>query len=115
MKTTIAGALLIGALALSPNISWAEDTDAAIEQLITNSAHSPADHLALAKYYRGKAADARAAASSHQKMASSYGGVKMVQKTQMAAHCQKISEQNTAMAAEFDALAKLHDEDAKQP
>ncbi len=115
MTNAIAGALLIGALALSPNISWAHETDAEIEQLITNSAHSPADHVALAKYYRGKAADARAAASSHKKMASSYGGVKMAQKTQMAAHCKKIAEQNTATAAEFDALAKLHDEDAKKP
>ena len=46
-------------------------------------------------------------------MGSSYGGGKMVQKEQMMAHCKKLSEENTAMAAEYDAMAKLHEEDAK--
>ena len=78
-------------------------------------ADTPADHAALAKYYRGKAAEERAAASTHQSMGRSYGGGKMAQKEQMEGHCKKISEQNTATAAEYEALAKLHEEDAKKP
>ena len=113
MKNTIAGAFLIGARALSPGFASAAESDTAIEQLIMNSAHSPADHAALAKYFRGKAADARAEASKHKAMGSSYGGGKMVQKEQMMGHCKKLSEENTAMAAEYDAMAKLHEEDAK--
>lgn len=113
MRNTINAALLAGVLALSPSVAFAEETDAAIEQLITNSAHSPADHTALAKYYRGKAADAREQATMHQKMASSYGGGKMAQKSAMMDHCKKLSEENAAMAADYEALAKLHEQDAK--
>ena len=115
MRNRIAGALLIGALALSPGFALAEETDASIEQLIVNSAHSPADHTALAKYYRGKATEARAVASTHESMARSYSGGKIVQHEQMAGHCKKIAKENTAMAAQYEALAKLHEEDAKKP
>ena len=114
MRNRIAGALLIGALALSPGFAWAEESDASIEQLIVNSAHSPADHAALAKYYRGKAAEAKAAAGTHQSMARSYSGGKLVQREQMAGHCKKIAKHDTATAGEFEALAKLHEQDAKK-
>jgi len=115
MRNTIAGALLVGALALSPGFASAEESDASIEQLIVNSAQTPADHAALAKYYRGKAAEATAAAGTHQSMASSYRGGKMAQREQMAGHCKKIAKQDTATAADYEALAKLHEQDAKKP
>lgn len=113
MKNTIATAILVGALALSPTFAFADDGDAAIEQLIAKSAHTPADHTALAAYYRGKAEKARAAAAKHDAMGASYGGGKMAQKDQMMAHCKKLADENNAMAADYDALAKLHEQDAK--
>jgi len=115
MRNRIAGALLIGALALSPGFASAEESGASVEQLLVDMADTPADHAALAKYYRGKAADARATAGTHQSMGRSYGGGKAAQRQQMESHCKKISEENTAMAAEYEALAKLHDEEAKKP
>ena len=115
MRNRIAGALLVGALALSPGFAFAEESGVSIEQLLVDMADTPADHAALAKYFRGKAADERAAAGRHQAMGRSYGGSKMVQRQQMEDHCKKISEQNTAMAAEYEALAKIHEEASKAP
>lgn len=115
MMNRIAGALLIGALALSPGFASAEESSASVEQLLVDMADTPADHAALAKYYRARAADARAAASTHQSMGKSYSGGKVAQRQQMEGHCKKLSEENTAMAAEYEALAKLHDEEAKKP
>ena len=47
-------------------------------------------------------------------MGRSYGGGKLVQRQQMEGHCKKISEQNTATAAAYEALAKLHEEEVKE-
>jgi hypothetical protein len=115
MRERIAVALLIGLFSVSPGLSTAAENDASLEQLIVNMAHTPADHAALANYYRGKAADERAEAKTHQSMSRSYGGGKMAQREKMQEHCKRISEQNTAMAAEYEALANLHDEAAKKP
>ena len=115
MRIRIGEALLIGALVLAPGFAMAEESGASIEQLLVDMAHTPADHAALAKYYRGKAADARAAAATHQSMSKSYGGGKMTQRAQMEGHCKNISQQNTATAAEYEALAKLHEEESKKP
>ena len=112
MRNRIAGSLLIGALALTPGLASAEDPS--VEQLLVDMAQTPADHTALAKYYRGKAAAERAEAATHQTMSRSYGGGKMAQRQQMEDHCKKIAEQNSAMAAEYEALAKLHEEAAKK-
>lgn len=114
MKKGIGAALLMGALALSPAFASADEGEGSLEQLIVNMAHTSADHAAVAKYYRRKAAHSRAAASDHVSMASSYGGGKMVQREEMASHCKKISELDAAKAAEYDALAKLHEEEAKK-
>ena len=110
----IATALILGALAFSPAVAAAGDDTTALEQLVIDSAHTPADHTALAKYYRAKAASARADATSHESMARSYGGTKMAAKDQMQAHCQKISQQEKATADEYEALAKLHEDEAKK-
>jgi len=115
MRKRIAAAVFVGALALTPGLASAQESDASLEELIVNMAHTPADHAALAKYYRQKATEARAEASSHESMSRSYGGGKMAQRQQMEDHCKKLSTQNAAMAAEYEALAKLHEEDAKKP
>lgn len=115
MRNRIAAILLAGALAASPGLASADEQGASIEQLLVDMAKTPADHAALARYYRGKAAEERAEAERHQQMSKSYGGGKMAQRQQMEGHCMKISEQNAATAAEYEALAKLHEEAAKKP
>ena len=114
MTTRFAAAALLGALALSPGAAPAEEEAGSLEEVVVESAHTPADHLALAAYYRAQADEARAAAQRHQVMGRAYlrgksGGARPYQ-----SHCRRISEQQEAIAQEYEALAKLHDEEAKQ-
>jgi hypothetical protein len=86
-----------------------------IESLIIKMASTPEQHRALADYYREKAAAARAAVATHKSMAASYAGGKLAHRAQMQEHCNKIIAANEALAKEYDALAAMHDADAKTP
>lgn len=122
MRSKIKLAILLGALILSPGLSIAADEGHppghdghSLEQLVIETADSPADHAALAKHYRAKAAEARAEASRHEKMSRSYYmGQKRGALDQMGRHCKKIAANSTSSAAEYDALADLHDAEAKK-
>jgi hypothetical protein len=114
MSTRFAVALLLGALALSPGSAGAEEQGDSLELLVVEMAQTPAEHAALAKHYRAKADSARALAQRHQSMGRAYVGGKSTQGRQFQNHCRKIAEQQEAMAQEYDALAKLHDEEAKE-
>lgn len=121
MTTRIAAALLLGALAVAPGLTAAAEETHSLEQVLVEIATTPAEHAALANHYRAKAADARAAAREHEEMARTYvptGHTKfswgtIQQRNQMADHCKKLSQQNDSMAKDYDALAKLHDEQSK--
>jgi hypothetical protein len=116
MRTRIALALLAGALALSPALTRAEDAGESLEELAVEKATTPADHAALARHYREEAAEARAEAKRHETMGRAYLGGKFPQRQVFKDHCAKISEKYTALAEEYDALAKLHEADAaKKP
>jgi hypothetical protein len=106
-------AVLLGALALSPALAGAQE-DSSLEQLVVEMAHTKTEHQALAKFYTEKAADARKLASRHQSMARAYLGGKGMNKQALTTHCKRIAEQQEAMAKEYDALAKLHEDEAKQ-
>lgn len=118
MRSKFGLAFLLGALVLSPGLALADDGGHAghaghsLEQLVVEMAHTPADHAALAAHYRSKAAEATAEASSHEKMARSYGMQKHGAKDQMQQHCTKIAASSRAIAAEYDSLAKLHEAEA---
>jgi len=107
-------ALLLGALALAPSFAGAQEDSGSLEQLLAGTAHTKAEHQALAKYYAEAAADARALASRHQAMGRAYLGSKGANTKTLQSHCQKITEQQEATAKEYDALAKLHEEEAKK-
>lgn len=115
MRNRIASALLVGALALSPGFAFAEESGASIEQLVVDMADTPANHAAVAKFYREKAEDERAAAYTHQAMGRSYSRAKMASERKLEAHCNRISELNKATAEEYEAVAKLHEEASKKP
>lgn len=106
--------LLLGALAFSPGLAAAQETSHSLEQLVVESADSPADHTALAKHYRAKAAAARADAREHESMGRVYSGGKFFERSSMQAHCKKIAAENTAVAVEYEALATLHEGEAKK-
>ncbi len=112
MHSRIATAFFLGALALAPGFAWAKDASTSLEQLVVEMAQTPAQHAALAEHYRAKASEARAAAARHQSMGRSYGSGKLGTRG-ASIHCKKLSEQNTAMAADFEELAKLHDAEAR--
>ena len=102
-------ALALGAL---PAMAFAGDASS-LEQVLIESASTPKDHQALAKYYAAKAADARKEAESHRSMAKSYGGVKGSQLAMMKDHCEKLAALSDDQAKEFDAMAAAHEAAAK--
>jgi len=116
MTTRIGTALLLGALSLylSPGLAAAEEADS-LEQVVIETATTPAEHVALASHYRGKAEHARADVSRHEKMRRSYGlgPIKGTQVMKMQGHCKKLSELSGAMATEYEGLAKEHEAAAK--
>ena len=108
----IAICALSSVLVLAPVTARADESHS-LEQLVVEMAKTPADHAALAKHYRAKAADALSEAASHDAMAKSYAAGKLAEKAKMQEHCAKLSEQYKALAAQYEDLAKLEDTAAK--
>jgi len=99
------GILVLG-LALTPTYTLAATS---VDQMIM-SAKTKADHENLAKYYEDEAVNLKAQAAEHKKMAVSYRSLS-TGKGGMAgfvAHCDRLVAKYEAMAADNEALAKLH-------
>ncbi len=117
MRTMLGLAFLLGALILSPaRVLAAEEAHEghSLEQVVVETVHTPAGHAALAAHYRAKAAEARADASAHEKMAKAYATQKRGATDKMGQHCKKVSANSKATAAEYDSLAQLHEAESKQ-
>ena len=114
MSRGLAVALLLGTLAFAPGLAGAQEEGGALEELVVEMAHTKAEHQALAKFYAEKAADARKLAARHESMGRAYLGGKGMNKQAFTSHCKRIAEQQQAMAKEYDALAKLHEDEAKK-
>jgi hypothetical protein len=114
MNRSFVVALLLGALALAPGFALAQEDSGSLEELVVETADTKTEHQALAKYYGEKAAEARKLGHRHQSMGRAYLGGKGMNKQAFTSHCKRISEQQEAMAKEYDALAKLHEEEAKK-
>lgn len=115
MRRTIAMLAAGGLLALAPAGAWAQTpvmSTQHLEHLMVDNADTPAEHQALARYYRMKAADAKSLAQEHREMAKSYHG-KPGQMMQMKKHCDRIAELNEELAAQYEDLAKGEDAAAK--
>jgi len=113
MKRSFVVALLFGCLALAPVFAVAQDTGSSEEKMI-ESAHTKAEHEALAKQYKDDAAQARSLAERHKQMSRAYLGGKSGGSQTGANHCKEIAKDQEKIAKEFDALAKLHEEEAKK-
>ena len=108
-------ALLLGALALAPGFALAQESGGSLEEIMAETAHTKAEHQALAKYYGEQASQARALAARHKSMGRSYlGGGRGQNRQPFMTHCNKIAEQQEAIAKEYDSLAKLHEDEAKK-
>ena len=111
-RRTIAMTLLATFLA-GPSISQAQQHD--IEHLVIEMANTAQEHQAVAGHYRMKAQEARDDARSHQEMGKLYAGSRSATPQRGRQHCENLAKQFTAIASEYDELAKLHDELSKNP
>ena len=114
MVRTLLATLGVGlALGLLPTGAWADDADAQhLEHLMVENADTPAEHAALARYYRMKAADAQSLAKEHRAMAKGYRG-KPGEVRRMEKHCNRIAELNDELAKQYEALAAGEDAASK--
>ena len=88
--------------------------DAALVEILVESASTPAQHGALAKYYRGRAADERKLAAEHKAMGNAYGGTKLAIARAGKEHCAKLEALHESAAGEYDKLAAEHESLAKK-
>mgnify|MGYP007106204704 CR=1 FL=1 len=87
-----------------------------LEQVLAESAETPAQHRALANHSRAKAEAAKASAANHRSMAKHYGGtLKATVADKQKQHCQRLAEQGDEQARLYEDLAKAHDEAASPP
>ena len=100
--------LMVGlVLALAPVGGSAQASDSTtqhLEHLMIENADTPAEHTALARYYRMKAGDARSLAEEHRAMSKAYHG-KPGQVQSMKRHCDRIAELNDELAVQYESLA----------
>ena len=109
MRRTIATVLAGCLLALAPAAGWAQaPASDNLLQVMVDSASTPAQHKALARYFRAKAADAKALAEIHQSMSRSYSG-KPGEMRNMSKHCDQIAKLNQDLAAQYESLAKAEE------
>lgn len=111
----LASSALLMSVVLSGCVSTLPSAPAAATQQRIEAAQTRADHEALAASYDKDAADARAAAANHRKMAKSYqsyqpgrgGG-------NMTAHCNSVAANYDRIATEYDGMAIMHRQLASQ-
>lgn len=108
-------ALALGmTLGIAPLASVAAAQEHGLEQVLVESASTPAQHEALAKHYRRRAEASKADAASHRAMAKSYSGTKAATAKAMSDHCTKLASLSDDEAAQYEALAAEHEAAAKK-
>ncbi len=112
MRSHIAIALALGAFALSAGPSFADGNSPSLEQFVIEAAETPAQHTALANFYKASAAEARAEATRHNQMGRAYGPGRMSEHQRMKEHCDEIAKNFTATAKAFDGMAAAHEKAA---
>lgn len=96
-------------LALAPAAAWAQTSGTTgLLQAMVDGASTPAQHQALARYFRAQAAEAKALAETHQAMSRSYSG-KPGEIRNMNKHCDQIAKLNQDLAAQYESLAKAEE------
>jgi hypothetical protein len=107
--------LILGvALAAAPFATVALAAEEDVVVVLIESASTPAQHQALANYYKGKAAEAKKEAANHRAMAKTYGGQKATISAAQMDHCNKLASLSDSQAAEYDQLAAAHEAAAKK-
>jgi hypothetical protein len=112
-RSVLALMAVVMVLGSSPPVRAGEGEGNLVE-LLVESADTPQEHKALAAYFRSKAEAHRAAAARHRSMASHYGGQKETLRKEGKQHCDRLVSLNDDEAAQYDALAKLHETQASE-
>lgn len=99
--------------------STAPTKETPILELLSSMADIPGDHKAIADYYRRMALQARDVARLHEEMKGQYRHSHAQMKGRpagktMQKHCGRIIKLQQSVAEEYDALAALHEEAAKE-
>jgi hypothetical protein len=92
----------------------ASAADHDLEDVLVESASTPAEHQALANHFHAKAAAARKEAERHRAMAKTYGGSKLVIAEAQRKHCADLAQSFDAQAKYYDELAAGHEAEAKK-
>lgn len=114
MASRLAILVVLAALCGFAAPAWADEADS-LEGMVVEMADTPAEHAAVARFFRAKAEDARQEMRLHEGMGRSYGGGKLGTRIELKGHCEKLADQYRAVAAEYEELAKLHDAQATAP
>jgi hypothetical protein len=83
-----------------------------LAQTITN-ASTPADHEAIAAFYRQEGADANKNAELHQSLANTYRKLKIPKPVYMAEMCDNMAADFRKTASDANKLAAVHEHMAK--
>jgi hypothetical protein len=110
MKNGLVAALM-SAMLVAPGVILAQD-ETTLEHLVIEMASTPAEHQAVARHYTAKAEEARQEMRRHERMAQAYTGSKTSNPQRMRNHCLELVKKYQEVAAEYDELAKLHEEEA---
>tara|TARA_R110001583_G_scaffold2388_7_gene17371 strand:- start:1320 stop:1682 length:363 start_codon:yes stop_codon:yes gene_type:complete len=115
----IISALLLAVIVVAPFQLHAQTDETPIMELLNNMADKPEHHQAIADYYRKMASEARDQAGLHEKMRRTYRHSHAKFKGQSAGqatkqHGKRVIDMQQSIAAEYDALAELHENAAKQ-
>ena len=115
MNLVVTAAGLCAMLAL-PSVGTADDKQLpSIEAMAVAAAKTPEQHMALAAYYREKAAGARADAQRHVGMAEAFVNARSANTLPaMRQHCDSLAKAAREQAATYDAMASEHEAEAKK-
>ena len=103
----------LAAVVAFPHTGYAGSTKN-LATLAAESASTPEQHLALAEYYKDKAAEAQAEVKLHEGMALSYSSRSPGAAAGMANHCNSLAKSAKAEAADYEAMAAFHEAEAKK-
>jgi hypothetical protein len=106
--------VLCAALVIGVSPVFAEGGEHGLEQLLIESASTPAQHHALAQHFSAKAAAARREAERHRSIAKTYGGTKLVVAEAQRKHCNDLAASYDTQATLYDAMATAHEAEAKK-
>jgi hypothetical protein len=112
LMSVVFPALLFVTNPIRANAQQPSVTTANLAQTITE-ARTPADHEAIAAFFRQEASDANKTADLHEHWAETYREVKIAKPVYMAEMCDNLAADFRKTATDANQLAAMHEQIAK--